>query len=72
VSLQTGFYDENIVKKIAKEVIARGGEGIVIRTTMGFNYDNFNRCVAKYVRPNHVQTDDHWSQSEIMKNKLKE
>lgn len=36
-------------------------EGYVIRTEDGFHYDDFERHVAKYVREDHVQTDDeHW------------
>jgi hypothetical protein len=35
-------------------------EGYVVRATEGFPYTEFRRKVAKYVRANHVQTDEHW------------
>lgn len=37
-------------------------EGFVIRDADGFLADGFARAVAKYVRPNHVQTSRHWTQ----------
>lgn len=45
-------------------------EGYVVRNRNGFNYKDFSKNVAKYVRANHVQTDSHWMFSEITKNKL--
>lgn len=68
--LYIGIYNEDVVKRIAKEVIDRGGEGIVIRSTASFNYDDFDKNVAKYVRANHVQTDEHWTKGKIERNKL--
>lgn len=35
-------------------------EGYVVRLAGAFPYENFSKCCAKYVRPNHVQTDSHW------------
>ncbi len=46
-------------------------EGFVIRNINSFNYDNFNKNVIKWVRPNHVKTDDHWMNLKIIKNGLK-
>lgn len=64
-------YDTEAVKKIAQEVTARGGEGIVVRYAGQFRYNEFAENVAKYVRRNHVQTDKHWSNSEIIRNGLR-
>lgn len=36
-------------------------EGYVIRLAERFTLDQFGQSVAKWVRPNHVQTDQHWS-----------
>lgn len=47
-------------------------EGYVVRIFDSFNMDEFQQSVAKYVRENHVQTDDHWMHSEIKPNKLAE
>jgi len=68
--LYTGMYQEDIVKRIAEETTKKGGEGIVIRTTEAFDYEDFSTHIAKYVRENHVQTNKHWSQGEIIKNKI--
>jgi hypothetical protein len=32
--------------------------------------DNFNKCVAKWVRNGHVQTGEHWMNSEMICNRL--
>lgn len=45
-------------------------EGYVVRLVDGFHYRAFRRSVAKYVRKNHVQTDDHWAHREVVANKL--
>lgn len=47
-------------------------EGYVIRLARSFTMDEFPLCVAKYVRPNHVETDEHWMHGQIITNKLKE
>lgn len=46
-------------------------EGYVIRLTSSFLYKNFNRCVVKYVRKNHVQGNEFWMNKKFEKNKLK-
>jgi hypothetical protein len=38
-------------------------EGYVIRNPKEFNYMNFEQYVAKWVRPDHVQTDVNWIHS---------
>lgn len=68
--LYEGTFDEKIVKRIAKETVKRGGEGIVVRLVDEFNYDDFSKSIAKFVRKNHVQTDKHWSLMEIERNGL--
>lgn len=35
-------------------------EGYVVRIADSFTYDQFPLAVAKFVRENHVQTDEHW------------
>ena len=56
------------VSNIAQGVIKQGHEGVVIRIDYPFHYGQFSDHVAKYVRPNHVQTDKHWSGQTIIKN----
>lgn len=38
-------------------------EGVVIRLTSSFPVDDFSKCVCKWVRPGHVQTDEHWTKN---------
>jgi len=45
-------------------------EGVVIRVEDGFDDKYFSSNVAKWVRKNHVTTDDHWKFKEIVRNKL--
>lgn len=52
-------------------IIEKGtSEGYVIRNADRFKSVDFNRNIAKYVRRNHVQTDEHWSNKQIIKNKI--
>lgn len=46
-------------------------EGLVVRSVSSFHYSQFENKVAKYVRTNHVQTDEHWSKRKMVRNKLK-
>lgn len=75
---------ENILKSHFNKVTQQGHEGLVIRTMYPFPYANFEgyvttngktswhvNAIGKMVRPNHVQTDEHWSQQPIIRNKLK-
>lgn len=43
-------------------------EGIVVRISDMFEDSNFGNCIFKQVRKDHVQTDDHWSHQQIVKN----
>lgn len=45
-------------------------EGVVVRVAEEFKDDDFCMSVAKFVRANHVQTDDHWTSKIIVKNIL--
>lgn len=38
-------------------------EGVVMRIADEFYTDDFPKCVCKYVRANHVQTDEHWTKN---------
>lgn len=46
-------------------------EGIVIRTANGFKEEDFSLKVGKWVRANHVQTNEHWTKGLIRRNKLR-
>ena len=57
------------LKRIVSELMAEPSvygdtkEGVVIRKTQGFDTWNFSQNVVKYVRENHVQTDQHWTKN---------
>lgn len=70
--LYIGKYDTDKIISLAKETIADGNEGIVVRNYGSFRYEEFDKNVAKYVRKNHVQTDEHWSRGPVKNNLLKE
>lgn len=71
--LYDGIYDEKIIKKLFTGSSKFSGEqeGYVIRIADSFDYKEFNKCVGKFVRKNHVQTEKHWIHQEIEKNTLK-
>lgn len=46
-------------------------EGYVVRLAGEFKHEDFSQSVAKWVRANHVQTDEHWMNQEVIPNLLK-
>lgn len=45
-------------------------EGVVVRVQAAFSDHRFHESVAKWVRPNHVTTDQHWKSKPIERNTL--
>ncbi len=72
--LYRGIWNEETIKKCYSKISVFGGEqeGYVVRTTDGFQYDDFKNSVAKFVRKNHVQTDQHWLSKSVIPNGLKQ
>ncbi len=70
--LYRGLWDEKRVKACFSGQSAFGGpqEGYVVRRSEAFAEANFHSCIAKYVRPNHVQSDQHWMLKPVVKNEL--
>jgi hypothetical protein len=71
--LYRGPWDPGAVRLLDGASTSRFGgerEGYVARLADRFHYRAFRRSVAKYVRKNHVTTDDHWSHKEVVVNKL--
>jgi hypothetical protein len=58
----SGVWDIEAVKKLTnmRNHNKDEMEGYVVRLADSFDFDDFSRSVAKYVRKNHIQTDDHW------------
>jgi hypothetical protein len=68
--LYVGKFD--LAKLIALScIVSQGQEGWVVRLASSFRFEDFGTSVAKFVRPNHVTTDQHWKNSAIVPNKLK-
>jgi len=63
------FYEVDAITKWFEKELQKpselGGpcEGFVMRTWDGFDAVDFRRHVCKYVRANHVQTDEHWTKN---------
>ena len=70
-TLYEGPYDEAILREIAKDLDTETQEGYVMRVAGTFHYDEFRDCVAKYVRKDHVNSDEHWMHKEIIPNQLR-
>lgn len=51
-------------------IMSKGHEGFVFRSAGMIPDSDFSTNIGKWVRPNHVQTDDHWSKSSIVKNEV--
>lgn len=68
--LYRGIFDLAHLQKLAKHLDTERHEGFVVRLADGFAYEEFNHSVAKWVRPGHVQTTEHWMHSALVLNKL--
>lgn len=71
--LKRGIYTEGFLDGLYTGESKLGGiqEGYVIRLADSFHYDDYGTSVAKYVRAEHVQTDEHWMQTCDTENELK-
>jgi len=68
--LYRGIFDETILRKISEDMDTEKNEGYVVRITDSFHYNDFQKCVAKWVREKHVKTSSHWKYEKIIKNEL--
>lgn len=69
--LYDGIYDEALIRALNVEQMNTGvSEGCVIRVADEFSFGQFRKSLAKVVRPNHVQTDQHWMHGPLVRNGL--
>lgn len=69
--LYRGPWDEKLIRDLHQSVVnGDEQEGYVVRTTKRFHYSQFRKCVAKFVRPDHVQTHGHWRNMVVERNGL--
>jgi hypothetical protein len=66
--LYQGTWQPTLIQQITVDPVV--SEGYVVRVTERFPYEAFPKSVAKWVRPNHVQTDQHWMHAQIIPNAL--
>ena len=67
--LYQGLWSEKVIRELTFN--PEQVEGYVVRSTDGFAYQDFSSHVAKVVRANHVQTDEHWMHRAVVENQLK-
>lgn len=67
--LYSGIFNIDFIKKFKIDTSKQ--EGFVVRICDSFLFENFNKSVVKWVRKNHVETDEHWMNQKIVPNKLK-
>lgn len=67
-----GSWDDASIfmQELAKKIDTKNMEGFVVRVTREFLYSEFDSVVAKFVRKNHVQTDEHWKSAPIIPNNI--
>jgi len=70
--LYEGLFDEVKIKRTftGKSIFDGEQEGYVIRNVEAFHYDDFQYNLGKFVRPQHIQTSEHWLKEEMIPNKL--
>lgn len=66
--LWRGTFDQRALRALRLDTTRR--EGYVVRTVEGFDREEFAGRVAKWVRPRHVQTDEHWMLAPVVENGL--
>lgn len=64
------YFSEQLIRRLEEKLDFDNQEGYVVRLADSFHYDNFALSVAKYVRPRHVQTSEHWMKQPIVNNLL--
>lgn len=69
--LYCGEFSEKKLGEIIKSLDFSKQEGIVMRVADSFDLKDFDTSVCKFVRPNHVTTDQHWMHKKIEKNGLR-
>lgn len=68
-----GQFDIDVIMKAFEKYSAEADdevEGFVVRLNMAFPFDLFQDHMGKWVRPNHVQTDEFWMHKPVVPNKI--
>jgi len=70
--LYRGPWNEKKLHEIESRLDEATYEGYVVSLTRSFRASEWRSCAAKYVRPSHVRTSEHWMTSRIIPNGLRE
>lgn len=67
-----GVWNEKQIRALYPQPSAFGptSEGYVVRLARSIRREEWNECVAKYVRPRHVQSGPHWMLKPVERNGL--
>jgi len=68
--LYRGPFALQVLVDLATTLDIEQHEGFVVRIVETIPYDRFGNHVAKWVRPGHVQTDEHWLRAPLIPNRL--
>jgi len=68
--LYKGPFNLKKLEALAASLDSKTQEGFVMRVAGPVHYDEFDRCFAKWVRKDHIQTDEHWMNQPLVQNKL--
>lgn len=69
--LYQGPYDVRKLESLSREMDVSRHEGYVVRPALGFDLQDFDRCVFKFVRAGHVTTSQHWQHTAVVPNQLR-
>src|SRR5690606_37473195 len=69
--LYRGIFDEKRLDALIRSLPLDRHEGVVMRLAGPIAYEDFGSSVAKWVRPEHVQTTSHWMHQRIVPNGLR-
>lgn len=69
--LYRGMFSLKVLLHLSVNLDITEHEGFVVRLTDRFKRDDFETSVVKWVRPGHVQTDEHWMNQPLVRNLLK-
>ena len=69
-TLYRGPFSASLFETIAAGLDQSRQEGFVARVAAGFPEAEMPTRMGKYVRPHHVQSEEHWMQAELVPNRL--
>jgi len=69
--LWRGTWDEKKIIQITEQLDLTKQEGIVVRRVNAFPMQEFGSYLAKWVRTDHVTTDEHWLNKPVIPNRLR-